>query len=95
MKTLIEQLNEKKTAMQAIVEAGKNEGRPLTEEETKQFDDLEAECKSLQATIDRMQAADNAEIAAMPVVTEMSQEETEVKDFAAYIRHLFQPESDL
>ena len=86
MKTLIEKLNEKKTAMQAIVEACKNEGRPLTEEEIKQFDDLEAECKSLQATIDRMQAADNAEIAAMPVVTEMSQEETEVKDFAAYIR---------
>lgn len=51
MKKLIELRNKKRAELQAMLDAAKAEERAFTDEENATFDALEAEIKSLDATI--------------------------------------------
>lgn len=88
MKKLIELRNKKRAELQAMLDAVKAEERAFTDEETAAFDALEAEIKSLDATIEKEERAkgitelhspEPSQPAAQPTVEEL--EERAFTDF--------------
>lgn len=93
LKELLEKRAAKQAAMKAILEVAKTETRSLTEEESKQFDDLEKEIRDLDATIHAIQTQRELEMSAPEVEEEVEEkkeerslEEREYDTFDAYIR---------
>ncbi len=86
-KELMEKLNEIKDSMSAIVEIAKSENRPLNEDEAKQFGEKEAEAKNVQATLDAMDAVEKMQPARPIVPAVASNENSDVKNFAAFVRN--------
>lgn len=62
MKKLLERRNDLQAQMEAILATAKNETRAMTEEETKKFDELEAEVRAIDATIEAEKRAEALEI---------------------------------
>ena len=90
MKKLIELRNKKRAELQAMLDAVKAEERAFTEEETAAFDALEAEIKSLDATIKAEERAQGISEMHTPdaepkKADEPTQEELEERAFADFI----------
>lgn len=89
MKKLIELRNKKRAELQAMLDAVKAEERAFTEEETAAFDALEAEIKSLDATIEKEERAQGiSELhvpEAAPQGEQLTQEQLEERAFADFI----------
>lgn len=89
MKKLIELRNKKKAELQAMLDKAKAEERAFTTEETAAFDALEAEIKSLDATIKAEERAQGiTEIhapEATPKTEQLTQEQLEERAFTDFI----------
>ena len=89
MKKLIELRNKKKAELQAMLDKAKAEERAFTTEETAAFDALEAEIKSLDATIKAEERAQGiTEIhapEAAPKTEQLTQEQLEERAFTDFI----------
>lgn len=89
MKKLIELRNKKKVELQAMLDKAKAEERAFTTEETAAFDALEAEIKSLDATIKAEERAQGiTEIhapEATPKTEQLTQEQLEERAFTDFI----------
>lgn len=101
LKELLEKRAAKQAAMKAILEVAKTETRSLTEEESKQFDDLEKEIRDLDATIHAIQTQRELEMSAPEVEEEVEEkkeerslEEREYDTFDAYIRGQLETRND-
>lgn len=101
LKELLEKRAAKQAAMKAILEVAKTETRSLTEEESKQFDDLEKEIRDLDATIHAIQTQRELEMSAPEVEEEVegkkeerTLEEREYDTFDAYIRGQLETRDD-
>ena len=89
LKTMIELRNEKLEELNKLTETAQLEKRAFTEEENTNFDALEAEIKSLDATIEKLERSakiENVVIEEEEGKDESKQEELEVRAFADYIR---------
>ena len=89
LKTMIELRNEKLEELNKLTETAQLEKRAFTEEENTNFDALEAEIKSLDATIEKLERSakiENVVIEEEEGKDEPKQEELEVRAFADYIR---------
>ena len=89
LKTMIELRNEKLEELNKLTETAQLEKRAFTEEENTNFDALEAEIKSLDATIEKLERSakiENVVIEEEEGKEEAKQEELEVRAFADYIR---------
>ena len=89
LKTMIELRNEKLEELNKLTETAQLEKRAFTEEENNNFDALEAEIKSLDATIEKLERSakiENVVIEEEEGKDESKQEELEVRAFADYIR---------
>ena len=86
-KQKIEMLNDTQEKMQGIVDLAKHEERMPSDEEVKQFDELEAEAKRIQKTIDAVESADRIQMvhAAAPLKA-LTEEESDIQNFAAFVR---------
>lgn len=85
LRDYIEMLNEKKSEMQAIINACRDEKRTMTDEEQTTFDALMKEVSELNKTIDSIQVAESLEISQQEPVDE-SVVDQDVKTFANMIR---------
>ena len=100
----LKEMNEKRAGLQsemkAILDMAKSETRSLTEEESKKFDELEAEIRSLDATINAFQTQRELELEAPQLETEVeerdmrTQEQREYDAFDAYIRGVVETRDD-
>lgn len=80
LKFLEEQREEKKEAMEKIINKAKEEERALTEEETTSFDELEAEIKGLDSSIEKFNRARDLLKEEKPEVEEKEEGEKEKMD---------------
>lgn len=89
IKALLEKKEDLKAKMKGIVDTAKSANRELTEEEIKNFDELEKSIKDVEATIERMEKVEDMEIRAQKVEDkkELTQEEKDIKAFADVIRN--------
>lgn len=89
MKKLIELRNKKRAELQSMLDAVKAEERAFTDEETAAFDALEAEIKSLDATIEKEERAkgitERHVPEAAPKGEQLTQEQIEERAFADFI----------
>ncbi len=86
MKKLIEKRAQLKAQLQAMLDKAKTEERAFSEEETKEFDRIESEIKSLDATIKAEERAKGlADFHAPMADNTASQKELEERAFADYI----------
>jgi len=96
LKKLLEKKAEIRTKMNDLISKAETEERAFSEEETTQFDALEQEAKDLDETIQRiegmrtleavLQSSDDADQGASGDDGQASQEDTEMRVFADYIR---------
>lgn len=84
-KELIEKRNEIQDKMEKILNKAKEEKRAMTEDEIKNFDDMEKEIKNIDATIERGEIANKMEHKEV-VDKGLTEEEKDIKNFASYIR---------
>ena len=100
LKELLEKRAAKQAAMKAILDMAKTETRSLTEEESKQFDELEKEIRELDATIRAIQTQRELELGAPEVEKEVeerdtrTQEQREYDAFEAYLRGKVEERTD-
>lgn len=89
IKALLEKKEDLKAKMKGIVDTAKLENRELTEDEVKNFDELEKSIKDVESTIERMKKVENMEVKTPKVEDkkELTQEEKDVKAFANFIRN--------
>ena len=89
MKKLIELRNKKRAELQSMLDAVKAEERAFTDEETAAFDALEAEIKSLDATIEKEERAQGISERHVPETApkgeQLTQEQIEERAFADFI----------
>lgn len=89
MKKLIELRNKKRAELQAMLDKVKKEERAFTDEETAAFDTLEAEIKSLDATIEKEERAqgitEKHTPADEPKNEQLTQEEIEERAFTDFL----------
>lgn len=98
LKKLQEQRAEKVAEMRAIVELAKTEERALTEDQQKEFDAIEADVKNIDASVQRIKAAESAEEGAEGAgdgegegagegeESDEAREKRETSEFAQFIR---------
>lgn len=84
-KELIEKRNEIQDKMEKILNKAKEEKRAMTEDEIKNFDDMEKEIKNIDATIERGEIANKMEHKEV-VDKGLTEKEKDIKNFASYIR---------
>lgn len=84
-KELIEKRNEIQDKMEKILNKAKEEKRAMTEDEIKNFDDMEKEIKNIDATIERGEIANRMEHKEV-IDKGLTEEERDIKNFASYIR---------
>lgn len=100
LKELLEKRAAKQAAMKAILDLAKTETRSLSEDESKQFDDLEKEIRELDATIRAIQTARELEQEAPEAEKEVEQRDTRTQEerdydaFDAYIRGQLETRDD-
>ena len=86
-KQLQEMINDAKAEMEKILNTAKDENRPMTEDEAKQFGELESKAKDAKATLDAMETVDKYEMVQIVTPqTKLSAEEQDVKNFASFVR---------
>lgn len=89
IKALLEKKEDLKAKMKGIVDIAKADDRELTEDEVKNFDELEKSIKDVESTIERMKKVEDMETK-IPKVEDkkgLTQEEKDVKTFANFIRN--------
>ena len=85
-KELLEKIADCQDKMNAIVAAAKDENRTLTDDEAKQFSDLETEAKNAQTTIDAMEKVSNMQTPTIIAPEKVDPEQQAVKDFCQMVR---------
>lgn len=85
-KELKEKRNELQDKMEEILNLAKTENRAMSEEEIKNFDDMEKEITNIDATLERKGRVSKMEKKEI-VDKDFSQEDKDVKAFAGYIRN--------
>lgn len=86
-KKIFEAYNDARAEMKGIIDKAETENRNLTDEESKQFDELAKKATDYMNTYQKMNEMDDfKDIDAPKDATMMSAEEKDVKDFAGYIR---------
>lgn len=86
-KQLKEKRNELQSKMEEILNKAKIENRAMNDEEIKNFDDVEKEIKNIDATLDRCDKINKIECTKIEGEKELTQEEKDVKAFAAFLRN--------
>lgn len=86
-KQLKEKRNELQSKMEEILNKAKIENRAMNDEEIKNFDDVEKEIKNIDATLDRCDKINKMECTKIEGEKELTQEEKDVKAFAAFLRN--------
>lgn len=86
-KQLKEKRNELQSKMEEILNKAKIENRAMNDEEIKNFDDVEKEIKNIDATLDRCDKINKMECKKIEGEKELTQEEKDVKAFAAFLRN--------
>ena len=86
-KQLIEKRNDLQEKMEGILNLAKNENRAMSEEEIKNFDEMEKEIKNIDATLERKEKLDKMENKKIEDKKELTQEEKDIKAFAQFIRN--------
>ena len=96
LKSLEEQRNEAVQAMKDLTAKAETEQRAFDEDETKQFDELEAKVKSLDASIERMKRARdlNLNVVTDDKKKELKKEDIEERAFENYIRGKVEERAD-
>ena len=84
-KGLEEKRNDLKGQMEAMLDTAKAEERAMTSEEITKFDELEAEIRNIDATIEREEKRNMIEN--KEITKDVTVEERDVKSFADYIRN--------
>ena len=84
IKGLEEKRNDLKSQMNAMLDTAKAETRAMTSEEITKFDELEAEIRNIDATIEREEKRNMEEN--KNVTKDVTVEERDIKSFADYIR---------
>lgn len=89
IKALLEKKEDLKVKMKGIVDTAKAANRELTEEEVKNFDELEKSIKDVESTIERMKKVEDMEVKIPKAEDkkELTQEEKDIKAFANFIRN--------
>lgn len=86
-KKIFEAYNDARAEMKGIIDKAETENRNLTDEESKQFDELAKKATDYMNTYQKMNEMDDfGDIDAPKDERKMSTEEKDVKDFAGYIR---------
>lgn len=86
-KKIFEAYNDARAEMKEIIDKAEDESRNLTDEESKQFDELAKKATDYMNTYQKMNEMDDfKDIDAPKDAPKMSAEEKDVKDFAGYIR---------
>ena len=85
IKGLEEKRNDLKGQMEKMLDTAKTEVRAMTSEEITKFDELEAEIKNIDATIEREEKRNMIEN--KEITKDVTVEERDVKSFADYIRN--------
>ena len=83
-KILIEKRADLQDSMEKLLDTAQKEERALTSEEVEQFDNLEAEIRNIDATLEREEKRNMEE--RKEIKEELTVEQRECKDFADYIR---------
>ena len=86
-KELIEKRNDLQEKMEGILNVAKSENRAMSEEEIKNFDEIEKEIKNIDATLERKEKMDKMEPKKIEDKKELTQEEKDIKAFAQFIRN--------
>ena len=86
LKELMEKRAELQEKMDNLLDTAKEEKRAMSTEEVAQFDEMEAEIKNIDATIEREEKRAKAE--KKDIKEELTVEERDYKNFANYIRDL-------
>ena len=86
LKELMEKRAELQEKMDNLLDTAKEEKRAMSTEEVAQFDEMEAEIKNIDATIEREEKRAKAE--KKEIKEELTVEERDYKNFANYIRDL-------
>ena len=86
-KKIFEAYNDARAEMKGIIDKAETENRNLTDEESKQFDELKKKATDYMKTYQKMNEMDDfKDIDAPKDAQKMSTEEKDTKDFAGYIR---------
>lgn len=86
-KKIFEAYNDARAEMKGIIDKAETENRNLTDEESKQFDELAKKATDYMNTYQKMNEMDDfGDIDAPKDAQKMSTEEKDTKDFAGYIR---------
>ncbi len=86
-KKIFEAYNDARAEMKGIIDKAETENRNLTDEESKQFDELAKKATDYMNTYQKMNEMDDfKDIDAPKDAPKMSAEEKDIKDFAGYIR---------
>ena len=96
LKSLEEQRNEAVQAMKDMTSKAETEQRAFSEDETAEFDKLEAKVKNLDSSIERMERARDMELnqKETKAKTELSKETLEERAFESYIRGIVEERAD-
>lgn len=96
LKSLEEQRNEAVQEMKDLTDKAEEEQRAFSDEETAQFDALEAKVKNLDASIERMERARDLSLNTITVKKreQLSKEDIEERAFENYIRGVIEERSD-
>lgn len=94
LKSLEEQRNEAVQAMKDMTSNAETEQRAFNEDETSEFDELEAKVKNLDASIERMERARDMELNQKETKTVLSKETLEERAFESYIRGIVEERAD-
>ena len=86
-KELIEKRNDLQSKMEEILNKAKIENRAMNDDEIKNFDDVEKEIKNIDATLERNKKINEMECTKRDGEKELTQEEKDVKAFAAFLRN--------
>lgn len=97
LKSLQEQRADMVQRMKVIADTAETEKRAFSEDEEKEFDELEGKIKSLDASIDRMERARTLNLNAISNKKheELTQETKEERAFEAYLRGVKQERADV